>query len=99
MGIDEREPAAELQVLQGHIFDERRFSGAGLSDDVDVGKSVFGPNAEFMAAVFGVGAPEISQIHTSELKVWLTINRFDRAPDLLGWQLCTPTRYALPART
>ena len=38
---DQREAIAALQVLERHVFQERRFARAGLADDVDVRKAIF----------------------------------------------------------
>ena len=44
--VDQSESMPALQILERHVLQERRFSGAGLADDVDVQKPVFVLDAE-----------------------------------------------------
>ena len=46
MWIDESETVPALQVLESHHFDQGRFAGTGLADDVYVRKAIIVLNAE-----------------------------------------------------
>ena len=67
VGVDQRKTVAALQVLERHVFQERRFSRAGLADDVEVQETVFVLNPEhpLVAVKINAGEPrDVIRSHT-----------------------------------
>jgi hypothetical protein len=54
--IEQRKALTPAKVLQHHGFEQGRFSGTGLADDVDVGKPITALDAEPLALIAEQGA-------------------------------------------
>ena len=55
VGIEQRKALAPANVLQHHGFEQGRFAGTGLADDVDVGKPVLALDAKPLALIAELG--------------------------------------------
>ena len=67
MRIDQREAMPVLQVLERHVLQKRRFPRAGLTDDVNMRKSIFVPDPEdavVAAKIDPSEARDLIRIHT-----------------------------------
>ena len=62
MGINEGDTTPAFDVLEHHRFDERGLSGAGFSDNVDMGKAIFVLDAEDPVGATKIGTGELGDV-------------------------------------